>query len=361
MRKTTQALDPLLLFVVLVLTAMGTLTIYSAGRGTVQQGLWIKQSLWNLVGLLIFLVFSRTDYRRITQASLAIYGVGLLSLVVVMVIGRTVSGSARWLSIGGVSLQPSEFVKWPTLLFVAHRLGTRPLEGLRNWDLVGAAGLVFFPMFLILKQPDLGTALTYTPILLLFPLVRGIRWRWVAVGLLGFTLVSAVAWNTKLRTYQKERILTFMDSSRDLRGKGYQVNQSRIAIGAGGILGRGYMSGSQTQLNFLPVKTTDFVFSVWAEERGFMGILMVLALFGVLLHRVLAIAGEAGTATGAYFCTGAACIFGLHILINIGMVSGALPTTGIPLPFFTYGGSSTLAFFTALGLIMNIQHQAKMR
>lgn len=361
MKMSTRALDPLLLLVVLALTAMGTLTIYSAGRDTAQHGLWIKQSLWNGIGLTVLLILSRTDYRRITQASLTIYGAGLLSLVVVLVIGHSVAGSKSWLSLWGVSLQPSEFVKWTTLLFVAHRLGTRPMEGLRIWDLVGAAGLVFFPMFLVLKQPDLGVALTYLPIFLLIPLVRAIRWRWVAVGLLSFALITTVAWNTQMKNYQKERILTFLDPSRDLRGKGYQVHQSRIAIGAGGLLGKGYMSGSQTQLNFLPVKTTDFVFSVWAEERGFMGILMVLALFGVLLHRVLAIAGEAGTATGAYFCAGAAGIFGLHILINIGMVSGALPTTGIPLPFFTYGGSSTLAFFTALGLIMNIQHQAKMR
>jgi rod shape determining protein RodA len=361
LNKSTRNLDPILLFLVLVLTALGTLTLYSAGKGTTHHALWIRQSVWNGLGLIAMLLFSRFDYRRLAQSSMAIYGTGLLSLLVVLVIGKTVAGSTSWLSLGGVSLQPSEFVKWLTLLFVAHRLGTKSPEGLTNWDLVGAAGLMFFPMFLVLKQPDLGVAMTYTPILLLFPLLRGIRWRWVVVGVLGFTLFSTVVWNYKLKVYQKERILTFIDPSRDLKGKGYQVNQSRIAIGAGGLWGKGYMSGSQTQLNFLPVKTTDFVFSVWAEERGFVGILMALALFGVLLHRILAIAGEATTAVGTYFCVGAAGIFGFHILINIGMVSGAVPTTGIPLPFFTYGGSSTLAFSLALGVIMNIHHQAKSR
>ncbi len=361
LNKSTRNLDPILLFLVLVLTALGTLTLYSAGKGTTHQSLWIRQSVWNGLGLLAMLLFSRFDYRRLAQSSLSIYVAGLLSLIVVLVIGHTVAGSKSWLSLGGVSIQPSEFVKWVALLFVAHRLGTKSPEALTNWDLVGAGGLLFFPMFLVLKQPDLGVAMTYTPILLLFPLLRGIRWRWVAGGVLGFTLLSTAVWNYQLKAYQKERILTFIDPSRDLKGKGYQVNQSRIAIGAGGLWGKGYMSGSQTQLNFLPVKTTDFVFSVWAEERGFVGILMALALFGVLLHRILAIAGEATSAIGTYFCVGAAGIFGFHILINIGMVSGAVPTTGIPLPFFTYGGSSTLAFSLALGIIMNIHHQAKSR
>jgi len=361
LNKSTRNLDPVLMFLVLVLTALGTLTLFSAGKDTPHHALWIRQSVWNGLGLTAMLLFSRFDYRRLAQSSLSIYVTGLLSLLVVLVIGHTVAGSKSWLSFGGVSLQPSEFVKWVVLLFVAHRLGTKSPEALTNWDLVGAGGLVFFPMFLVLKQPDLGVALTYTPILLLFPLLRGIKWRWVLAAALGFTLLSTAVWNYSLKPYQKERILTFIDPSRDLKGKGYQVNQSRIAIGAGGLWGRGYMSGSQTQLNFLPVKTTDFVFSVWAEERGFVGILMALILFGVLLHRILAIAGEATTAMGTYFCVGAAGIFGFHILINIGMVSGAVPTTGIPLPFFTYGGSSTLAFFLALGIIMNIHHQAKSR
>ncbi len=361
MSKTPRTLDPVILGVVLLLTALGTLTLYSAGRDTPHHALWIRQSVWNGLGILALVVVSRTDHRRLTTGSLPIYVLGLLSLLVVLIIGHTVAGSKSWLSLGGISLQPSEFVKWFALLFVAHRLGTKPPDALTGWDLAGAAGLVLFPMILVLKQPDLGVAMTYTPIFLLLPLLRGIRWKWVAFGVLSFTLIATVAWKYKLKTYQKERVLTFIDPSRDLKGKGYQVHQSRIAIGAGGILGKGYMSGSQTQLNFLPVKTTDFVFSVWAEERGFVGILLALALFGVLLHRILTIAGEASTATGTYFCAGAAGIFGLHILINIGMVSGAVPTTGIPLPFFTYGGSSTLAFFLALGVIMNIQHQSRLK
>ncbi len=361
MKSGWRALELELALPVLLLAVMGTLTVYSAGRDTVQAHLWIKQALWNVIGIAAAGYLAGMDHRRLFRNSLPIYILGVAALVLVLVAGKTVSGSKSWLAIWGVTLQPSEFVKWMTLLFVAHRLGKRPPDQLPAWELVGAVGLVCFPMLLVLKQPDLGVALTYLPLLLLVPLVKGIRWRWLAGGSLLFVLLCAATWQYKLQPYQKERILTFLDPSRDLRGKGYQVHQSRIAIGAGGLLGQGFTSGSQTQLNFLPVKTTDFVFSVWAEERGYLGVLMVLGLFGVFLKRILDIAREAKSSAGAYFCAGSAGVFGLHILINVGMVSGAVPTTGIPLPFFTYGGSSTLAFFLALGVILNIRHHSKLR
>ena len=361
LRTSWRALELELALPVLLLAVMGTLTVYSAGRDTAQAHLWIKQILWNVLGIAAAGYLAGMDHRRLFRNSLPIYILGVASLVLVLAIGKTVSGSKSWLALWGVTLQPSEFVKWMTLLFVAHRLGKRPPDQLPSWDLVGAVGLICFPMLLVLKQPDLGVALTYVPLLLLVPLVRGLRWRWVAGGGLAFVLLCGLAWQYKLQPYQKERILTFLDPARDLRGKGYQVRQSRIAIGAGGLLGQGFMSGSQTQLNFLPVKTTDFVFSVWAEERGYLGVLMVLGLFGVFLKRILDIAREAKSSAGAYFCAGAAGVFGLHILINVGMVSGAVPTTGIPLPFFTYGGSSTLAFFLALGVILNIRYHSKLR
>ncbi|MBI4912804.1 MAG: rod shape-determining protein RodA [Acidobacteria bacterium] len=361
MKTSLRALELELALPVLLLAVMGTLTVYSAGVGTPQAHLWIKQSLWNVLGIAAAGYLAGMDHRRLFRNSLPIYVVGVLSLGVVLVAGKTVAGSKSWLALGGVTLQPSEFVKWMTLLFVAHRLGSKAPDQIPGWELAGVAGLICFPMLLVLRQPDLGVALTFTPLFLFVPLVKGIKWRWVLLGLLGCVALSGLAWQYKLHPYQKERILTFLDPSRDLKGKGYQVHQSRIAIGSGGLLGQGFMSGSQTQLNFLPVKTTDFVFSVWAEERGYLGVLMVLGLFGVFIKRILDIAKEAKSAAGAYFCAGAAGIFGLHILINVGMVSGAVPTTGIPLPFFTYGGSSTLAFFLALGVILNIRYLSKVR
>lgn len=361
MRFSLRSLDPFLGSCILALAALGTLTLYSAGRGTVHANLWIRQTAFNLAGLAAMVVLANTDHRRVLRRSLPVYLASLAALVLVLALGKVVSGSKSWLSLGGISLQPSELAKWVTLLFVAHRLGTRPHEEVGNLELLGAAGLVVFPMLLVLKQPDLGVALTFAPILLLLPLVRGLRLRWVALGFAAFAALSAVAWQYKLKPYQKERILTFLDPARDLQGKGYQVHQSRIAIGAGGLLGEGFTAGSQTQLNFLPVKTTDFVFSVWAEERGFLGVALALALFGAFLSRILSIAKEAKTASAAYFCAGTAGIFGLHVLINAGMVAGAVPTTGIPLPFFTYGGSSTLSFFLALGVVMNVHHLGKTR
>lgn len=361
MRASWRALELELAVPVLLLATMGTLTVYSAGRDTSLSHLWIKQILWNILGIAAAVYLAGMDHRRLFRNSLALYVLGIASLLLVLAVGKTVAGSKSWLAIWGVTLQPSEFVKWLTLLFVAHRLGKRQPDQMPSWELVGAVGLVCFPMLLVLRQPDLGVALTYAPLLLLLPLVKGVNWRWAAGGGLAFALLCGAAWQWKLQPYQKERILTFLDPSRDLRGKGYQVHQSRIAIGAGGLLGQGFMSGSQTQLNFLPVKTTDFVFSVWAEERGYLGVLMVLGLFGVFLKRILDIAREAKSPAGVLFCAGAAAVFGLHILINVGMVSGAVPTTGIPLPFFTYGGSSTLAFYLALGVILNIRYHSKVR
>jgi rod shape determining protein RodA len=360
-RFSLRSLDPFLGFCILALLCLGTLTLYSAGRGTIHSGLWLRQTVFNLAGLAAMVFLANTDHRRILRRSLPVYLAALAVLVVVLVVGRTVAGTKGWLRLGGFSLQPSEVAKWVALLFVAHRLGRRPADEVTTLELLGAAGLVLFPMLLVLKQPDLGVALTFTPILLLIPLVRGLRLRWVVVGVLLAGLGATAAWKFSLKPYQKERVLTFLDPGRDLQGRGYQVHQSRIAIGAGGLLGEGFTAGSQTQLNFLPVKTTDFVFSVWAEERGFLGVALALALFGAFLSRLLAIAKEAKTAAAAYFCAGSAGIFGLHLLINAGMVAGAVPSTGIPLPFFTYGGSSTLSFFLALGLVMNIHHQGKTR
>jgi rod shape determining protein RodA len=213
----------------------------------------------------------------------------------------------------------------------------------------------------VFKQPDLGMAISFLPILLLIPLLKGLRARYVIIGLVCLSGLGFVAWNKVLKPYQKQRVLTFLDPGADLQGKGYQINQSRIAIGAGGLVGQGFTSGSQTQLNFLPVKTTDFVFSVWAEERGFLGVLMALALFGVVLTRILDTARVAKTAAETYFCVGAAGILALHLFVNVGMVIGVLPNKGIVLPFFSAGGSSTLSYFLGLGVVMAVRHRTRLK
>ena len=361
MRESFQALDPRLLWVLLALMALGTLTLYSAGRNTSQSGIWMKQSLWNLLGFTLMVVLAAVDPRRILRFSFPAYILGLVALAAVLVVGKKIGGATRWFVVGGQTFQPSELMKWVTLLYVSYRLGTRAPEAVSRWELVGSAALVVFPMLLIQRQPDLGMALSFLPILLLIPLMKGLRIRWVLLLAVIVSVGGVFAWRHVLKPYQKQRVMIFLDPSSDLQGKGYQVNQSRIAIGSGGFFGKGFTSGSQTQLNFLPVKTTDFAFSVWAEERGFLGVVFVLGLFGLLLTRLLDAAAQARTTAESYFCAGAAAIFGLHLLVNVGMVAGALPNKGMVLPFFSAGGSSTLSFFLALGFVMGVLHRSKVK
>ena len=361
MKNRFHALDPNLFWGVLILIGLGTLTLFSAARNTPQATIWLKQSLWNALGILAMLLLASWNPSRLFRFSLPAYFLGLAALAAVLVVGRKIGGSTRWFMIAGQTFQPSELMKWVTLLFVSHRLGSRGPGDLGRLDLWGAVGLVIFPMLLVLRQPDLGMALSFLPILLLIPLIKGLRLRWVRLLVLGVLVGGAGAWRFVLKPYQKQRVAIFLDPSSDLQGKGYQVNQSRIAIGSGGLIGKGFTSGSQTQLNFLPVKTTDFAFSVWAEERGFLGVLLALGLFGLVLTRIIDAARAATTYAEAYFCAGAAGIFALHLMVNVGMVAGALPNKGMVLPFFSAGGSSTLSFFLALGLIMGVLHRARVK
>jgi rod shape determining protein RodA len=361
MKNRLRALDVPLLVPMLLLVLMGTLTLYSAGRGTSQANLWLKQSLWYFMGFVAMAIVANQSPRQIFRLSLVVYGLGILGLIAVFLIGKKIGGAQRWIVIGGMTFQPSELMKWLALLFVSHRLGSRPPDQFGVSELVGISALVFFPMLLVLKQPDLGMAISFLPILVLIPLLKGMRAKWVALGLVLVCAGGFFAWHKVLKPYQKQRVLTFLDPDADLQGKGYQINQSRIAIGAGGFFGQGFTAGSQTQLNFLPVKTTDFVFSVWAEERGFFGVLLALGLFGLLLTRILDIARSAKHLAETNFCVGAACILGLHLLVNVGMVVGVLPNKGMVLPFFSAGGSSTMSYFMGLGVVMAVAYRAKVK
>jgi len=358
MRISFNTLDRRLLVAMGLLTFMGLLTLYSAGRGSSSQGhLWIKQGGWMLMAFTALVGVAHLNPARLFRSSALLYALGILSLLAVFAIGKKLGGAQRWIVLGGLTFQPSELMKWLALLFVAHRLGGKPATEIRTWEILGVAGLVFFPMLLVLKQPDLGMAISFLPILVLIPLIRGLKAKWVALGLVLIAGLGVFAWKKVLKPYQKQRVMTFLNPEADLQGKGYQINQSRIAIGSGGFLGKGFTSGSQTQLNFLPVKTTDFVFSVWAEERGFLGVLIALGLFGLLLNRILDIGRAARKAPEVYFCVGAAGIFALHIFVNVGMVIGILPNKGMVLPFFSAGGSSTISYFLGLGLVMAIHRR----
>lgn len=359
LRDRFRALDRPLVAIMAALSALGLLTLFSAARGTGQPDLWLKQGVFILMCALPVTWLASQDPARIFRGGLALYVFGIALLLLVLLAGKKLGGATRWFEVRGVQFQPSELMKWLALLFVARRLGSKAPEDVGIPDLLSAGLLVLLPMVLVLKQPDLGMALSFLPILLLVPLIRGLKWRWVALLLVLSTAGGVLAWKHVLKPYQKQRVLTFLDPESDLQGKGYQIHQSRIAIGSGGLLGKGFTAGSQTQLNFLPVKTTDFVFAVWAEERGFAGVALALGLFGLFLLRILDTAALAKTAEELYFCVGAAGIFAMHLLVNVGMVAGALPNKGMALPFFSYGRSSTLSFLLALGVVMAIRSKAR--
>jgi rod shape determining protein RodA len=255
---------------------------------------------------------------------------------------------------GGFKLQVSEFVKLVIILLVARFMTDLKREDLDWRDLLKIGGMVGVPMLLVMKQPDLGTALTYLPILAGGILLAGLRWQYLGVLALALALTLPIGWHF-LQDYQKARLTTFIDPAKDPRGQGYQVIQSKIAVGAGGMWGKGVTHGTQTQLQFLPVPHTDFIFSAFSEEHGFVGVVVVLGLYFLLLMQIVQNAQTAPDKAGMYICMGVCTLLLFHVLVNVGMVVGRMPVTGIPLPLMSAGGSNILSVFLMLGLVNNVR------
>jgi rod shape determining protein RodA len=355
--RSSRDLDWPLLLLALSICAFGILQIYSATTATVWAQAWWKQTLFVLLGLVLMHVAARIDYHRLLEHSFLLYAAGLLTLVMVLAFGRQAFGSRRWVPLpGGFTFQVSEFVKLIIVLVVARQLsmlkGDRP--GLR--DLVKLGGLVALPMALVMKQPDLGTALTYAAVAAAGVFFAGLRWQHAAAIAVLAVLAMPLGW-TALKDYQKARLMSFRDPSRDPLGSGYQVIQSKIAVGSGGMWGKGVARGSQTQLRFLPVPHTDFILSAFAEEHGFFGILCVLALYFLLLMQIVQNAQAAPDRAGMYVCMGVCALVLFQLLVNVGMLVGRMPVTGVPLPLMSYGGSSILTVFLMLGLVNNVRLQ----
>jgi rod shape determining protein RodA len=294
------------------------------------------------------------DYRRLADRAVLLYVLSLVALVYVLRFGPLIAGTRRWVVIGGFQLQPSELVKLAAAVFVAKMFAEFRQEslGLREVALPGAAtGLL---VLLIAREPDLGTAACLLPLFLAVAFLAGLRMR--AVALLGAALVLAagLAW-PMLKDYQRTRIYTFLDPSLDPRGAGYQKIQSQIAVGSGGLVGRGFLEGSQAQLGYLPARHTDFVFSVLAEEAGFVGVLVTLALYLLLLWRMLETARLARDRLGAFLVAGVSAAFAFQVVYNVGMVAGLVPVKGLPLPLMSYGGSSIVASLMGIGLILSVR------
>jgi rod shape determining protein RodA len=388
--------------IAIALIVIGLVSIYSATYDARASAIFYKQLTWAGVGVLVLLFAVLLPFRLLQALSFPAYGLTIALLISVLVLGRTVSGSTSWFNFGAFRLQPAEFAKITTVLALASYL-SRPNVSLGNIKDFGvAAAIVLTPVVLIMLQPDTGTAIIFLG--LLFPILFwGGATRFVLLALMapGLVAVAALIGTTpfliavvvigallffskenrlaaaivfavttlvglsvqvifdRLKPYQQKRIATFLDPNADPLGAGYNILQSKVAIGSGGLFGKGYLQGSQTQLNFIPEQWTDFIFCVPGEEFGFLGATVVLALFALLLARCVSIASSVNSRFASFTAIGFFGIIGIHAIINIGMAVGLLPVIGVPLPFLSYGGSALLASMAMVGILMNLYANRK--
>jgi rod shape determining protein RodA len=357
-RRLIFHVDWLLLGALLVLTGIGVAMIYSTTYVVVgdHAGPQVRTQIYALVlGLIALFVFLVIDYRLLAENSLVLFG-GLLALLLfVLFKGSTQFNATRWIEIGPFNLQPSEFGRIALALILATYFGENR-RGARNMgDLVVGGLFTAVPVLLIARQPDLGTAVTLIPVFLGIAYLAGMRLRLLGVIALIAVLMAPLAWQFALKDYQKSRITTFLDPEQDPRGDGYQQIQARITVGSGGLTGKGFMQGTQGQYKFLPVAHNDFIFSVLAEEQGFIGVLAVLGLYLFIILRSLEAARLSKDRLGAYLVAGIITGFSFQVMYNIAMSAGLAPVKGITLPLMSYGGSSLIATLAAFGLILNVR------
>jgi len=352
--RTFSNLDLNFLGTALVLAAVGCMLIYSATYFSDPSLSFVRRQLtWLVIGVVLMLIFTFVDYHVFFDIAPILYGIGLALLLYLVVFGRLTANIKGWIHIGGFQFQPSEFVKIFTALMLAKFFDSNERAYLSLRSFIQVMLIIGAPVGLILLQPDFGTAASFFPLFAVAMFFGGIRWRvWVVMFLIAL-LVAGLGWGV-LKSYQKERILTFLDSNRDPLGKGYQVMQAKIAIGSGGIHGKGFRNGTQGKLGFIPARHTDFIFSVLGEEWGFIGVMIVLGLYLFLIVQALTFAKHARDRGGTFLVICLIAFFIFHVLINVSMQIGVLPTTGIPLPLLSYGGSSTMMFLIAIGLMLNV-------
>lgn len=349
-------LDKTLLVLVLIIFIIGLFCLYSASYSrSLQYGknFILKQLGWMAVGLLILILILVIDYQKIIDLGYVFYGIGLFVLFLVLIFGHTRLGAQRWFDIGGFSIQPSEFNKIIFIVMMASYLGHARAEILNIKGLSIPLLLTAPPFILILLQPDLGTALILVPIFFAMLFIAGAKVRHLlGLGLCGL-ISSPIFWGF-LKTYQKKRLLVFLNPDIDPLGAGYTIIQSKIAIGSGGLFGKGWFSGTQNQLNFLPERHTDFIFSVIGEEWGFLGAVILIGLYFLVLKRGLMIIERTTDIYGRLLGTGIITMLGVQIFVNISMTMGLMPVVGLPLPLISYGGSSLWTTLIAIGLLLNV-------
>jgi rod shape determining protein RodA len=340
----------------LILMGIGVATILSATFAGRNTGLEMKQLYAIALGLVGLLVVVSLDYRRLVDRAPVLYLAAVGVLVYVLFFGPRIAGTRRWfMGPGGFQVQPSEFAKLVAALLVAKLFAEAKKETLGLFDLLVPGAAVGLMAVLIAAEPDLGTAFTLVPLFLTVAFLAGLRVRAIVGVVLVMMVVGSLGWMFALKEYQKSRIYTFLDPNLDPRGAGYQKIQSEIAVGSGGVAGKGYKQGTQSQLGYLPARHTDFIFSVLAEENGFVGVVAVLGLYMFILWRAFETAQMARDRVGAFLAAGIAAILSFQVIYNVAMVAGLVPVKGLPLPLMSYGGSSVLSSLFAVGLILNVR------
>jgi len=356
-RRLFTNFDWTLFGMLLLIVGIGVANIYSATASYTISGApyYLKQIYWLMLGLFLIVVICSFDYHLLEDVSYWFYGANLLLLVLVLLVGRRSMGATRWLHLGFFNLQPSELMKIVIIITYASFFSNYPVfDGLRLRDLGYPLIFLAAPLFLILKQPDLGTAILLLLIAFSMAMYVGIRWKTILSLVLALIPLVYLGWHYYLRDYQKNRILNFLDPERDPLGSGYHIIQSKIAVGSGGMFGKGFLHGTQSQLHFLPEQHTDFAFSVFSEEWGFIGCLVMLFLYFSLVLWGLYIARRCNDRFGSLLAVGVTAMIFWHIVVNIGMVIGIFPVVGVPLPFFSYGGTSMITSMLGAALLLNI-------
>lgn len=353
-RRLIQEVDWVLLGLVLLHSLIGVFFIYSSSH-FLSGDFYVRQLAWIGVSLIALALVLVIDYKFFVSLSIYFYGLTVALLAATLVFARFIAGTKSWITLGLMQFQPSEMAKIVMILLFARIFARNKSAYLTTRLTLFALLLAGVPLLLIILQPDLGTAMTFLAIIGGAFVLAGLRRKAILLFLLAAILIGLGGWEFGLKDYQKRRLTTLVNPLHDPRGSGYQVIQSKIAIGAGGLSGKGFMKGSQSQLRFLPARHTDFIFSVIGEETGFMGVLVVIVLYFFMLARMFLSVSKARDRAGVYIIFTAALLIAFQFLVNILMIIGLFPVVGITLPFLSYGGSSLLTSFVACGLVMNVK------
>jgi len=348
--------DWVLLLFVLIICCLGVLEIYSTTAGTKFAGAHVRQIYWIMGGLFIMFMVSLINYQILLENAHWFYIAAMMALLAVALFGKKYLGARRWIMLpGGQHFQPSEWVKLVLIIALAKYFSEENDREATLSDVVKAGLIAGVPMLLVLRQPDMGTALTYIPVAIVGLFLGGIQVKHALIIVMVAGVLAPAVWMKGLKPYQKERLTNFLHPDADPKNRGYQLEQSKIAVGSGGIWGKGTRKGSQTQGSFIPEPHTDFIFAAWAEEHGFVGAMGLLLLYFMVLMRLIHNAQTAPDRAGGFVVMGVVAVLLFHVLVNAGMVVGFMPVTGIPLPLMSYGGSSLLFMFLSLGIVMNIR------